>query len=202
MPGSNGGSEPRIAPPLRGDERTVKVLVVGHFAAGKTTLVDAVSDIEPLRTEDVLSSAGAGTDVTDLPGKTKTTVAMDFGRISLDEDLVLYVFGAPGQPRFFHLLQDLALGALGALVLLDERRLADTYEIVDMIELLGMPYVVAVNTFDGAPPAIPLSRLREVMKPAPGTPLMHCDARDRSSSTNVLIALAEHLFSPTPEPSR
>ncbi|WP_405824397.1 ATP/GTP-binding protein [Streptomyces sp. NBC_00838] len=201
MPGSNGDCEPYTAPKLRGDERTAKILVAGHLAAGKTTLVGAVSDITPLRTEEEMTSAGTGTDHTLLRDKTTTTVAMDFGRISLDDDLVLYVFGAPGQPRFFPFLTDLAYGALGALVLLDDRCLAETYPIVDMIENLGLPYVVAVNAFDGSL-GTTLERLREVMLLEPGTPILRCDARDPHSATNALVTLTQHVLTPDPEPSR
>ncbi|GHH76920.1 ATP/GTP-binding protein [Streptomyces sulfonofaciens] len=189
------------APPtLRGDERTAKILVAGHFGAGKTTLVHCLSQITPVSTEEVMTSAAAGIDSTDLPHKTTTTVAMDFGRLSLTDDLVLYLFGAPGQPRFYPVLEDLAVGALGALVLADTRRLADTYPILQLVEDLGLPYTVAINRFDGAP-AVPEQRLREVMDLAAQTPLVTCDARDRASARDALIVLVRHLLTRTPEPA-
>ncbi|MEV6421721.1 ATP/GTP-binding protein [Streptomyces sp. NPDC051662] len=193
-------SEP--APKLRGDERTAKILVAGHFGAGKTTLVHGLSQIEPVSTEEIMTTAGADVDSTDLPLKTTTTVAMDFGRLHLSDDLVLYLFGAPGQPRFFEVLEGLAVGALGALVLVDTRRLGDTYPFLQVVEDLQLPYTVAVNAFDGAP-VIPDQRLREVMALEDSTPLVTCDARDRSSSRQALIALIEHLLTThTPEAAR
>ncbi|MEU7028882.1 ATP/GTP-binding protein [Streptomyces sp. NPDC046275] len=189
------------APRLRGDERTVKVLVCGHLGAGKTTFVHSLSQIAPVSTEEVMTRAGTGVDHVALPEKSTTTVAMDFGRLSLGDSLVLYLFGAPGQERFFPILQDLALGALGALVLVDTRRLADTYPILQLVEDLRLPYAVAVNAFDEAP-AITGERLREVMALAPDTPLVRCDARDRPSSRDALITLVHHLLTLTPEPAR
>jgi signal recognition particle receptor subunit beta len=187
------------APPtLRGDERTAKILVAGHFGAGKTTLVQCLSQIAPVSTEEVMTSAGAGIDSTDLPHKSTTTVAMDFGRLSLTDDLVLYLFGAPGQPRFYPVLEDLAVGALGALVLVDTRHLADTYPILQLVEDLGLPYTVAVNRFDGAP-VVPEQRLREVMDLTAETPLVTCDARDRASSRDALIVLVRYLLTLMPE---
>ncbi|MEU7072929.1 ATP/GTP-binding protein [Streptomyces narbonensis] len=197
MPGFTD-SEPPI---LRGDERTAKILVAGHFAAGKTTLVHGLSQIPPVSTEEVMTSAGADLDHTDLPAKTTTTVAMDFGRLHLADDLVLYLFGAPGQPRFFNILTDLARGALGALVLTDTRRLDETYPILERVERLRLPYTVAVNAFDGAP-TYPESRLREVMALDDTTPLVTCDARDRDSTRNALIVLVRHLVTLNSEPAR
>ena len=192
MLGSNA-YETRAAPVLRGDERTAKILIAGHFGAGKTTFVRTMSQITPLSSEEVMTSAGAGTDHTDLPGKTTTTVAMDFGRLSLTDDLVLYLFGAPGQPRFFPVLEDLSRGALGALVLTDTRHLTDTYPILELIEDLNLRYAVAVNAFDEAPVHAE-QRLREVMDLEPSTPLVTCDARDRRSSNDALITLTRHLL--------
>ncbi|MFJ3309693.1 GTP-binding protein [Streptomyces sp. NPDC086549] len=186
-------------PILRGDERTAKVLIAGHFGAGKTTFVHGLSQIAPVSTEEVMTSAGEGIDHSDLPQKTTTTVAMDFGRLHLADDLVLYLFGAPGQPRFFNILKDLAYGALGALVLTDTRRLHETYPILELVEQLHMPYAVAVNASDGAPVhAEP--RLRQVMDLAETTPLVTCDAREPTSSRNALIVLIRHLL--TPESAR
>ncbi|WP_405875770.1 ATP/GTP-binding protein (plasmid) [Streptomyces xanthophaeus] len=195
-------AESETAPPrLRGDERTVKVLVCGHLGAGKTTYVHALSQIAPVSTEEVMTRAGTGVDHVALPDKTTTTVAMDFGRHSLSDDLVLYLFGAPGQARFFPILQDLAIGALGALVLVDTRRLADTYPILQLVEDLRLPYAVAINTFDEAP-AVTDQRLRHVMDLPPDTPLVRCDARERPSARDALIALVDHLLTLTPEPAR
>ncbi|MEV5010592.1 ATP/GTP-binding protein [Streptomyces sp. NPDC055692] len=195
MPGFNGSNPPILS----GDERTAKVLIAGHFGAGKTTFVHGLSQIAPVSTEEVMTSAGEGIDHSDLPQKTTTTVAMDFGRLHLADDLVLYLFGAPGQPRFFNILKDLAYGALGAIVLTDTRRLHETYPILELVEQLHMPYAVAVNAFDGAP-VHSEPRLRQVMDLAEATPLVTCDAREPTSSRNALIVLIRHLL--TPESAR
>ncbi|MEU6214381.1 MULTISPECIES: ATP/GTP-binding protein [unclassified Streptomyces] len=179
----------------------MKVLLCGHLGAGKSTFVGTLSQIAPVSTEEVMTSAGTAIDHVALPGKATTTVAMDFGRLSLSDDLVLYLFGAPGQQRFFPILQDLAAGALGALILADTRRLAETYPILQLVEDLRLPYTVAINTFDGAP-APAEERLREVMDLTPETPLVRCDARDHTSSRDALIALVRHLLTLTPEPAR
>ncbi|MCL6731173.1 GTP-binding protein [Streptomyces neyagawaensis] len=175
--------------------RALKVLVVGHFAVGKTTFVGTLSEIRPLRTEEVLTQAGALVD--DLAGtrdKTTTTVALDFGRLTLNPSLVLYLFGTPGQQRFTRLWADMTRGALGALVLADTRRLSDSFEVMGTLEDLGLPYAVAVNDFDGAP-VHDLAEVREALDLLPETPLVRCDARDPDSSTRALIALAAYLLS-------
>ncbi|MFI1408914.1 GTP-binding protein [Streptomyces sp. NPDC020707] len=195
LPAFEGSDAP---PLLRGDERTVKILIAGHFGAGKTTLVHGLSQIEPVSTEELMTSVGATVDHTELPGKSTTTVAMDFGRMHLDYDLVLYLFGAPGQPRFFDTFESLAIGALGALILVDTRHLADTYPILELVEDLDLPYAIAINEFDGSP-FIARRRLREVMDLDMGTPLLSCDARDRNSCRNALIALVEYVLSRTPK---
>ena len=179
---------------LPADHTAVKIVVAGPFAVGKTTLVRSVSEIRPLHTEEVMTSAGALVD--DLVGaaaKSTTTVALDFGRHTLPHDLVLYLFGTPGQRRFRALWDDIAVGALGAVVLVDTRRLEDSFEAMELIEERGLPYVVAVNCFPGAP-SYPVARLRQALDLHPDTPLVACDARDTTSCVDALIALVTHLI--------
>jgi signal recognition particle receptor subunit beta len=180
---------------LRDTIRTsVKLLIVGHFAVGKTTLVGSLSEIRPLRTEEHMTQAGASVDdLAGVPAKTTTTVAMDFGRLTLTDDLVLYLFGAPGQQRFTPLWNDLARGALGALVLADTRRIEESFDVMTLLEERGLRYAVAINQFDDAP-AFPEEELREALDLLPTTPLITCDARDRGSATRALIALVEYLI--------
>ncbi|MEU5219414.1 ATP/GTP-binding protein [Streptomyces sp. NPDC020807] len=173
---------------------TLKILVAGGFGVGKTTLVGAVSEIRPLRTEEILSEAGRPVD--DLHGvetKTTTTVAMDFGRITLREDLVLYLFGTPGQDRFWFLWDELAQGALGAIVLADTRRLEDSFAAIDYFERRGIPFTVAVNCFEGAR-RFPAESVRGALDLDPEVELLMCDARDRESVKNVLVAVVEHAL--------
>src|ERR1700761_9507316 len=172
----------------------IKILLAGGFGVGKTTMVGAVSEIKPLRTEEPLTERGMGTDSTaGVEGKTTTTVAMDFGRISLRKDLVLYLFGTPGQQRFWFMWDELAVGALGAVVLTDTRRLADCFPAVDYFERRQIPFIIAVNCFDGARVYDP-EDVRTALDLDPGQPVIHCDARSRESAKEVLITLVEHVL--------
>jgi uncharacterized protein len=188
-------SDPAVVTPASSRQyRAIKILLAGGFGVGKTTLVGAVSEIRPLRTEALLTEAGLGTDSTEgIEGKTTTTVAMDFGRISLHSDLVLYLFGTPGQQRFWFMWDELAIGALGAVVLADTRRLADSFPAVDYFERRDIPFIVALNCFDGAH-RYDTDEVRAALDLEPGHPVILCDARSRESAKNVLIALVEHVM--------
>ncbi|MFI6639501.1 GTP-binding protein [Streptomyces sp. NPDC050504] len=174
----------------------LKIVIVGGFGAGKTTMVRSVSEIRPLNTEETMTRAGEAAGVDDTASvhtKTATTVAFDFGRITVDERNVLYLFGAPGQERFWFLWDRLFSGTLGAVVLVDTRRLSDSWYAIDRLERHGTPFIVACNDFGG--PVHTEGQIREALDLPPDVPLVECDARDRSSSKYVLITLLEHLQS-------
>jgi hypothetical protein len=172
---------------------TIKIVIAGGFGAGKTTMVGAVTETGPLRTEEVLTEEGVGIDdLAGVEGKSTTTVAMDFGRITLSPSLVLYLFGTPGQDRFWFVWDELAIGALGAVVLADTRRLADCFPSVDYFERRGTPFVVAVNCFEGAK-QYDLEDVQLALNLDEGVPVLLCDARKRESSKHVLITLLEHV---------
>jgi uncharacterized protein len=172
----------------------LKILVAGGFGVGKTTMVGSVSEIRPLRTEEALTEAGRPIDDTaGVEGKATTTVAMDFGRITLREDLVLYLFGTPGQDRFWFLWDELAHGALGAVVLADTRRLEDCFAAIDYFERRGISFAVAVNCFDGARKH-PVDTVRDALDLDSHVPVLLCDARNRESAKEVLIAVVSHAM--------
>ncbi|MBH1935306.1 ATP/GTP-binding protein [Streptomyces sp. AV19] len=177
---------------------SVKIVIAGPLGVGKTTFIGSLSEIPPLRTEETMTQAGQGVDDV-LPGKATTTVAMDFGRITLNRRRVLYLFGTPGQPRFFPMWRHLTHGALGALALVDTRRLEASFDVLGHLEELGVPFAVAANAFPDAP-VHPEEELREALDLLPGTPVMLCDARDRSSCAASLITLVDHLHTTAAAP--
>ncbi|MGI5207835.1 GTP-binding protein [Spirillospora sp. CA-108201] len=181
--------------PLRRSVRdALKIVIVGGFGVGKTTMVGSISEIRPLSTEEIMTKAGVGIDdPSRVADKRTTTVAFDFGRISLDAHRVLYLFGAPGQQRFWFIWDQLFSGSLGAVVLVDTRRLEESFYPLDRLEHHKMPFVVAVNRFDGPEPQPSLDLVRDALSLSEGVPLVDCDARQRDSSKSVLITLVRHL---------
>lgn len=197
------GSEPSAEAYLPDTVRTaVKILVLGPFAVGKSTFVATLSEIPPLHTEEVMTRTGEAVDDPYRESTKKTTtVALDFGRRTLSDRVVLYMFGTPGQRRFLSLWEDLAHGALGAVVLTDVSRLEESFDVISLLEERGMPYAVAINDFDDD--ALPShDELREAFDLLPETPMVTCDARDRTSTARVVVSLVEYLFSNHAQPTQ
>ena len=184
--------------PGHGRPTAVKIIIAGGFGAGKTTLVGSISEIPPVPTEAVMTTASLGHDDASLvPGKGSTTVAMDFGRITLYQDLVLYLFGTPGQKRFWFMWDELCRGAIGAVVIADTRRLADCFGAIDFFDNRRLPYVVAVNHFEGSS-RYHLDDIRDALAVSRSVPMIYADVRSRASAKEILVAVTEHaLAQPT-----
>ncbi|GAA3856441.1 ATP/GTP-binding protein [Saccharothrix violaceirubra] len=172
----------------------VKIVVAGGFGTGKTTMVNSVSEIPPLHTEELLTEAGVGVDdVVGLETKETTTVALDFGRITINPEVVLYLFGTPGQNRFWFMWDELAYGAIGAVILVDTRRLDSSFPSIDFFERRGIPFIIAVNCFEGAH-RYRAEEVRRALDLDEGIPMVLCDVRDRESAKNVLVSLIQHTM--------
>jgi hypothetical protein len=187
-------SDPTAAGPARRTKIPVKIVVAGGFGAGKSTFVGAISEIEPLRSEAVMTTASDQVDdLSHTTAKATTTVAMDFGRIALTDEITLYLFGTPGQERFHFMWNELSRGAIGAVVLADTRRLGDCFAAIDYFEARNVPFIVAVNPFDGVR-THPIAAIREAVQVPESVPMMYCDARARLDVKLALVTVVEHAL--------